>query len=66
MATSLYISTLEPESGKALLALGIMELALRKTTNIGFFRPFIEEIELNRNKDIELIINQFNLQQKNS
>lgn len=65
MATSVYVSTLEPESGKALLALGIMELALRKTTKIGFFRPFIEEREPNqRNEDIELIIHQFNLPQE--
>jgi phosphate acetyltransferase len=65
MTTSIYLSTLEPESGKALLALGIMELARRKTTKIGFFRPFIQEREPNqRNEDIELIINQFNLPQE--
>ena len=65
MATSLYLSTLEAGSGKALLALGIMEIALRRTTKVGFFRPFIEETEPKpRNEDIELILNQFNLKQE--
>ncbi len=42
MGTSLYISTTESGSGKALLALGILNLALRKTPNVNFFRPIIQ------------------------
>ncbi len=41
MTSSLYISTTEAGSGKALLSLGIIDLVLRKTTRIGFFRPVI-------------------------
>jgi phosphate acetyltransferase len=64
MTASLYISTLEAGSGKALLALGIMELALLKTTKVGFFRPIIRERSTGKkDKDIELIITQFNLKQ---
>ncbi len=64
MTISLYISTLEADSGKALLALGIIEQALLKTTKVGFFRPLIRGTSTgNKDKDIELIITQFNLQQ---
>jgi phosphate acetyltransferase len=64
MTTSIYISTLEPGSGKALLALGILDLASRKTAKLGFFKPLIEATDQNnQNKDIELICKQFNLKQ---
>ncbi|MGB5770596.1 MAG: AAA family ATPase, partial [Crocosphaera sp.] len=43
MTNSIYISTIEPRSGKSLIALGIIELILRKTTKVGFFRPIIQE-----------------------
>ena len=64
MTISLYISTLEADSGKALLALGIIEQALLKTTKVGFFRPLIRGRSTDeKDKDIELIITQFNLKQ---
>ncbi|MEB3343357.1 phosphate acetyltransferase [Okeania sp.] len=64
MTISLYIATLEAYSGKALLSLGIIEQALLKTTKVGFFRPLIRDtLTGNKDKDIDLIITQFNLQQ---
>ncbi|MGD1713057.1 phosphate acetyltransferase [Dapis sp. BLCC M172] len=64
MTISLYISTLEADSGKALLALGIIEQALLKTTKVGFFRPLIKGTSTgDKDKDIELMITHFNLKQ---
>ncbi|WP_017304736.1 phosphate acetyltransferase [Spirulina subsalsa] len=64
MTHSLYISINESKSGKSLIALGIIELILRKTTKVGFFRPIIgshhpEEAD----KDIKLILRHFRLNQ---
>jgi phosphate acetyltransferase len=39
MAKSLYIASLEPDSGKLLVTLGVMEMLSRKVGNLGFFRP---------------------------
>jgi AAA domain len=72
MGNSLYISTNESGSGKALVALGTIELILRKATKVSFFRPVIPttQIESNsgnlltdRDEDIELILQHFNLPQ---
>lgn len=64
MSTSLYISTIEAKSGKAVAALGIIEYALRKTTRVGFFRPVIHEPAPGRkDEDIDLILRHFWLPQ---
>jgi phosphate acetyltransferase len=63
MAQSLFISTTEDNSGKALVALGILELIFRKTTKVGFFRPIIPSGNGKRDDDIDLIINYFALKQ---
>lgn len=62
MAQSLYISTTEDNCGKSLIALGILELILRKTTRVGFFRPIISSGN-GKDDDIDLIINHFALKQ---
>ncbi|MEA5534525.1 phosphate acetyltransferase [Crocosphaera sp. XPORK-15E] len=64
MTNSLYISTIEPRSGKSLIALGIIELILRKTTKVGFFRPIIQDpIDDQPDKHIDLILSHFKLPQ---
>ncbi|MEM7773114.1 MAG: phosphate acetyltransferase [Cyanobacteria bacterium P01_A01_bin.37] len=72
MRNSLYISTTEAGSGKALVALGIINLIFRKTAKVGFFRPVIQlpqhsstqgDRPNQRDEDIELLIQHFNLQQ---
>lgn len=64
MTSSLYISTTETGSGKALVALGILELILRKTTKVGFFRPIIQGTPINeKDEDIDLILTHFKLAQ---
>jgi phosphate acetyltransferase len=62
MTHSLYITTTESGSGKALAALGILDLVLRKTTRVHFFRPVIQA-EARRDEDINLILTQFGLNQ---
>jgi phosphate acetyltransferase len=41
MATSLYLASLEPDSGKSLIALGLMEMLSSRTDDVGYFRPVI-------------------------
>ncbi|MFN7319053.1 AAA family ATPase, partial [Microcystis sp.] len=41
MTNSLYISTTATGSGKALVALGIIDLILRKTNKVAFFQPIV-------------------------
>ncbi len=72
MGNSLYISTTESGSGKVLISLGMINLLLRKTSNVSFFRPIIRspderpnggEFDLRHDEDIELILGTFDLQQ---
>jgi len=72
MTKSLFISTAEAGSGKALVSLGIIELLLRRTTRVHFFRPLIQLpeqpdhtslAESGKDEDIDLIINHFDLKQ---
>ncbi len=64
MTSSLYISTTEAGSGKALISLGIIELILRKTNKVAFFRPVIrKQPDDKQDEDINLILNYFALNQ---
>jgi phosphate acetyltransferase len=72
MGNSLYISTTESGSVKALVALGTIELILRKATKVSFFRPVIQTTQTesksgnlltDRDEDIELILQHFGLPQ---
>ena len=69
MGNSLYISTTEAGSGKALVALGIINFILRRTTKVSFFRPVIQTEAISgshasqRDEDIELMLQHFDLQQ---
>ncbi|MDJ0633254.1 MAG: phosphate acetyltransferase [Xenococcaceae cyanobacterium MO_188.B29] len=65
MTSSLYISTTESGSGKALISLGIIELILRKTNKVAFFRPVIRKQPLGKqDEDINLILSYFALNQE--
>ncbi|MFL7839072.1 MAG: phosphate acetyltransferase [Candidatus Promineifilaceae bacterium] len=62
MTDSIYLTTIEPYSGKSLVSLGIMELLLRRTPNVGVFRPVIEvPPDKGHDKNIDLLIKHFNL-----
>ncbi|WP_341252122.1 phosphate acetyltransferase [Euzebya pacifica] len=41
MANNLYIASLEPASGKSVIALGVMELLSRRLDRVGYFRPVV-------------------------
>jgi phosphate acetyltransferase len=41
LAHNLYITAMDPESGKSLVALGIMELLSTRVPRVGFFRPIV-------------------------
>ncbi len=62
MINSIYLTTIEPYSGKSLVSLGITELLLRRTPNVGVFRPVIEiPPDKGCDKNIELLITYYNL-----
>ena len=64
MTRSVYISTAEPGSGKIMFALGLVELALRQTTRVAFYRPVIQAPTVgDRDEDIDLILRHFQLSQ---
>jgi phosphate acetyltransferase len=41
MARNLYITAMEPQSGKSVVALGVMELLSPRVERLGFFRPIV-------------------------
>ncbi len=64
MTYSLYISTTESGAGKSLIALGIIDFALKRIKRVGFFRPVAEnDPDESRDEDIELILSHFKLPQ---
>lgn len=63
MSNSLYIMATEVKSGKSAIALGMMEMLVRKIDKVGFFRPVIN-VNPDASKmdaDIELIISHYKL-----
>ena len=42
-ARNLYVTAMAPESGKSVVALGLMELLSRRVERLGFFRPIVPE-----------------------
>ena len=63
MSENLYITATEARSGKSVIALGIMEMLLRRITKVAFFRPIIsaQEGRTEWDNDIRLISKYFNL-----
>jgi phosphate acetyltransferase len=39
----IYIATTEPNSGKSIVSLGLMQLLLGKAAKLGYFRPIIDD-----------------------
>ncbi len=60
MVKNLYITGVEPNSGKSLIVLGMMELLSKRIPRLGFFRPMIHGGEKPDN-DIELIRSRYHL-----
>jgi len=61
----IYIATTEPNSGKSIVSLGLMQLLLGKAAKLGYFRPIIDDFENGAmDNHIHTIITYFNLDLK--
>ncbi|NRD20025.1 phosphate acetyltransferase [Winogradskyella eckloniae] len=62
---AVYISTTEPNSGKSIISLGLMQILLGKVAKVGYFRPIIDDIEAGEiDNHINTVISYFNLDLK--
>ena len=61
MSNSLYITSTSVRAGKAVVALGVMELLARRVGRLGIFRPIVSQ---NNGPDamIELLISRYNVE----
>jgi phosphate acetyltransferase len=62
MATVIYITSLEPESGKSLVSLGALDAAAARSDRIGYFRPVVSA-ELAVDPGIEMVRQRYQLAQ---
>ncbi|MCU7693482.1 phosphate acetyltransferase [Haoranjiania flava] len=60
MNHSVYIYTPDANSGKSLISFGVIQMVMRNTTNIAYYKPIIEE-KSKKDNEIETIISHFNL-----
>ena len=63
MPRNVYISAMEPRSGKSVVALGLMEVLSSRTDRVGFFRPLVASAEA-VDPQIELIRERYALEAK--
>lgn len=63
MNHSVYIFTPDVKSGKSLVSFGVMQMLMRQTTNVGYYKPIIEE-KNKKDNEIETMIRHFNLNMK--
>lgn len=64
MSKAIYIATSEAESGKSMIALGLMSMLLGKTKKVAYFRPIIASYPDNvMDNHIHTILNHFELDQ---
>ena len=61
MARNLYITAMEPQSGKSVVALGLMELLSARVERLGFFRPIVASAG-EPDAEIELIRRRYHLE----
>lgn len=62
MNKGIYIATLESNSGKSLISLGLMRTLLGKTAKVGYFRPIIDNGEPGiKDNHIDTILSYFKL-----
>lgn len=62
MARALYVMSLEPESGKSIVSLGLMEMLSSHLDRVGYFRPVVRDDDA-PDVTIELMRSQYHLQQ---
>jgi phosphate acetyltransferase len=60
VANTLFVTGVEPRSGKSAIVLGLMQLLSRDIQRVAFFRPIITSSEANgTDHDINLVMSQF-------
>ena len=60
MPSTVYISTIEADAGKSLVSLGLIDLLLRRSARIGYFRPIVANAE---DAHLRLILDHYRLPQ---
>ncbi|WP_027137655.1 phosphate acetyltransferase [Gaetbulibacter saemankumensis] len=62
MSKGIYVATIEPNSGKSVIILGLMRMLLGKTAKVGYFRPIINDLESGETDNhINTILSHFEL-----
>jgi phosphate acetyltransferase len=61
VARNLYITAMEPQSGKSVVTLGVMELLSTRVQRLGFFRPIVPSAS-EPDPEIELIRSRYQLE----
>ncbi len=62
---AIYITTIEPNSGKSIVSLGLMQLLLGKAAKVGYFRPIIDDLQKGEiDNHINTVTSYFNLDLK--
>jgi len=65
VSKAIYIVTTEPNSGKSIVSLGLMQLLLGKTAKVGYFRPIIDDVPNGKiDNHIDTVLSYFNLDMK--
>ncbi|APQ16254.1 phosphate acetyltransferase [Maribacter hydrothermalis] len=65
MSKAIYIVTTEPNSGKSIVSLGLMQLLLGKTAKVGYFRPIIDDVPNGKTDNhIDTVLSYFNVDMK--
>jgi len=67
VADTLFVTGVEPRSGKSAIVLGLMQLLMRDIQKVAFFRPIISSSENGpKDNDINLVMSQFHLDMRYS
>lgn len=62
MSKGIYVATIEANSGKSVVVLGLMRMLLGKTAKVGYFRPIIEDTKNNEpDNHINTVVSYFEL-----
>jgi len=65
VSKAIYIVTTEPNSGKSIISLGLMQLLLGRTAKVGYFRPIIDDVpEGKTDNHIDTVLSYFNVDMK--
>ena len=63
MARNVYVTALEPGTGKSAVVLGLTEILSRRAGGLGYFRPLVNSRD-ERDADLALVLDRFRLPQE--